>query len=169
MQAKRIIAVAVLVLIAFLIVYPPLANSSVKVALSPSSTMAVEHLYVTVEEIRAHRADTREPEGWFVVSNQTTDVDLAAVDSTQTVGLGQVSLGQYDMIRVRIANATAIVNNTSKRVQLVTTVFSVPVSFLVRLGAESLVTLKVAPELSETPEAMTLKLSFTAATGTTAP
>jgi len=162
MRARRIIAVAVLLLVAFLIVCPPLANGGVKVTLSSSPPVGVEHLYVTIREISVHRADTREPEGWFVMTNQSRQIDLSAVNSSQTVGLGSASLGQYDMIRVRVTNATAILNNTSKRVQLPSSVFTVPFSFLVRLGVQTVIMLKVAPELEETPEAMSLRLSFTA-------
>ena len=149
-------------LVAFLILYPPLANSSVRVALSPSSRLAVEHLYVTIEQISAHRADTREPDGWFLVSNQSSLIDLAAVNSTQTAGLGLISLGQYDVIRVRIANATAFVNNTSKRVELPSSVFSVPVSFTVGLGMQAVVMLEVVSHLEAKQEPLTLDLAFTA-------
>jgi len=162
MRAKQIVAVVVLLSVTFLIVYPPLANSNVKIAASSSSPVDAEHLYLTIGEISAHRADTREPSGWFTVANQSSRIDLAAVNSTQTIALGSVSLGQYDMIRVRIANATAIVNNTSKRVQLPFTLFTIPVSFLVQLGAQTAVALKIIPELQETPEVFSLKLSFTA-------
>jgi len=161
MRAMRVIAVAVLLIVAFLIVYPPLANGGVNVVMSSSSRVTVEHLYVTIGEIRAHRADTREPEGWFMMSNQSSQVDLAAVNSTQIAGLGQVPLGQYDMIRLRITNATAVVNDTSKRVQLPSNVFTVQVSFLARLGVQTVITMKVVPELQETPELITLSLSFT--------
>ena len=161
MRAKRIIAIAVLLIVAFLIMYPPLANGSVKVAVSPTSRVTVEHLYVTIGEISAHRADTREPEGWFMMSNQSSQVDLAAANSTQIAALGEVPLGQYDTIRLRVTNATAVVNDTSKRVQLPSNVFTVPVSFLVRLGVQTVVMMKVVPELQETPELMTLSLSFT--------
>ena len=160
MRAKRVIAIFVLGLVAFLIVYPPLANSSVKVAVTPSSGVAVEHLYVTVEEISAHRADTREPEGWFLLSNQSSVIDLAMLNSTQTTSLGSLSLGQYDMIRIRVTNATAFVNNTSKSVQLQLGVFTVPSSFTVRLGQQTAVVLNVTPDLEITPEKLTLDLSF---------
>jgi hypothetical protein len=162
MQAKRVVAVAVLLVIAFLIVFPPLVNGSVKIALSSSSSVAVEHLYLTIREIKAHRADTHEPEGWFSVTNASTQVDLAVASSTETIALGSLSLGQYDSVRLEVTNATAVVNATSKPVQLTSRVFTVPVSFLVRLGAQTVIMLKVVPELQVTAEIVTLKLSFTA-------
>lgn len=162
MRGKRTIAIAVLVLVAFLIAYPPLASGSVKVALSPSSHLPVEHLYVIIGEISAHRADTREPEGWFLMSKGSNTIDLAEANSTQTATLASISLGQYDMIRVTITNATAFVNNTSKTVQLPSSVFTIPVSLLVRLGVQTVIVLKVTSELQMKPEATTLVLSFTA-------
>jgi hypothetical protein len=161
MQARRVVAVAVLLVIAFLIVFPPLVNSSVKITLSSSSSVPVEHLYLTIREIKAHRADTREPEGWFSVTNASTQVDLAVANSTETIALGSLSLGQYDSVRLEITNATAVVNATLKSVQLTSRVFTVPVSFFVRLGAQTAVMLKVAPELLVTADVMNLKLSFT--------
>jgi len=162
MRAKQILALVVLLLVAFLIVYPPLANGNVKIAASSSSPVDVEHLYLTISEISAHRTDTREPSGWFTVTNQSSRIDLASVNSTQTIGLGSVSVGQYDMVRVRITNATAVANSTSKRVQLPSTVFTIPVSFLVQLGPQTVVRLKIVPDVQETPEVITLRLSFTA-------
>jgi len=163
MRAKRILAVAVLLVIAFLIVFPPLMNGGVKMALSSSSAVAVEHLYVTLGTISAHRSDTPDPSGWFSVTNASTEVDLAAVNMTETVALGSVPLGEYDTVRLTVVNATAIINNTSKKVHLEAAVFTIPVSFLVRFGVQTAIMLKVAPELQEAADTVNLKLSFTAA------
>lgn len=168
MRAKRVLAVGVLLVVAFLIAFPPLANGGVKITLSSPSSVRVEHLYITIGEISAHRADTLQPSGWFSVTNRSSRIDLAVVNSSETVALGFLSLGQYDTIRVRITNATAILNNTSKSVQLASTVFTVTVSFLVRFGVQTAIMLKVVPELQETPNVMNLRLSFTAAGVTSA-
>jgi hypothetical protein len=162
MQAKRVIAVAVLVIIAFLIVFPPLASGGVKIALSSSSAVPAEHLYVTVRGIRAHRADTKDPGGWVSITNTSTLVDLAVVNSSETVALGSLSLGQYDRVSVEVTNATAVVNSTSRPVQLASSLFTVPVAFLVRFGLQTSIMLKAAPELQESPKTMSLSLSFTA-------
>ena len=162
MRPKQILAIAVLLFIAFLIVYPPLASSSVAVALSPSSNLTAEHVYVTIAEINAHRADTREPSGWSSVSNKTIQVDLAAVNSTQSVALGSLPLGQYDSIRIRISNATVVVNGTSKKAQLNSNVFTAPASFMIQLGAQAHVLFKVTSSLDESTGTATLDLSFIA-------
>ena len=162
MRPKQILAIAVLLFVAFLIVYPPLASSSVAVALSPSSNLTAEHVYVTIAEISAHRADTLEPSGWSSVSNKTIEVDLAVVNSTQSVALGSLPLGQYDSIRIRISNATAVVNGASKKVQLSSNVFTASVSFMVQLGAQAHVLLKVTSGLDESTGSTTLNLSFNA-------
>jgi len=166
MRAKRIIAIIMLVVIGFLIVFPPLASGGVKISSSSNAILAAEHVYVTIGEISAHRADTLEPSGWFSISNTSTNIDLALVDSSVTVALGSLPLGEYDTIRVTLTNATAIINDTSRKVQLESTVFTIPASFLVRFGAETSVALKIAPELQTAPDTVTLKLSFTALPGT---
>jgi hypothetical protein len=162
MQAKRAIAVAVLVIIAFLIVFPPLANGSVKIGLSSSSAVPVEHLYVTIRGIRAHRSDTKDPRGWVSITNTSTVVDLAVVNSSETVGLGSLSLGEYDIMSVEVTNATAVANGTSRPVQLTSRLFTVPVTFLVGFGSQTSIMLKAAPELQESANAISLRLSFTA-------
>jgi hypothetical protein len=85
------------------------------------------------------------------------------------IGLGTLSLGQYDTVRITVTNATMLVNNTSEKVQLSSSVFTVPVSFLVPFGREATIVLKVASVLDTgcktcgvTQEVATLKLSFTA-------
>jgi len=163
MRAKRILAVAVLLVIAFLIVFPPLMNAGVKMVLSSSSAVAAEHLYATVGKISAHRSDTSDPSGWFSVTNTSTEVDLTAVNVTVTVALGSLPLGEYDTVRLTVINATAIINSTSKKVHLETAVFTIPVSFLVQFGVQAAIMLKVAPELQEGADTVNLRLSFTAA------
>jgi len=160
MRAKRIVAIAVLLFVAFMVVYPPLASSAVAVALSPSSSLPMEHLYVTIVEVSGHRADTAQPSGWLSISNKSVQVDLAATNSSQLIGLGIVSLGEYDMIRVRISNATAVVDGASKGVQLSSGVFTVSVPFLVRLGMQADVLLRVESNVDESSGGPVLDLVF---------
>ena len=160
MRAKQIVAIAVLLFVAFLVVYPPLASSTVAVVLSPSSSLPVEHLYVTIVEVSGHRADTAHPSGWSSISNKSVQVDLAAANSSQLIGLGVVSLGEYDMIRVRISNATTVADGMSKGVQLSSGVFTVSVPFLVRLGMQADVLLRVESTLDESSGSPILDLVF---------
>lgn len=163
MRAKRIVAVVVLVVIAFLIVFPPLSSGGVRITSSSSTSVPAEHLYVTVGEISAHRADTREPSGWFSITNKSSIIDLA-LNASETIALGSLPLGEYDIVRVTVTNATVMVNGTSRTVQLESRVFTIPVSFLVRFGVQTPIMLKIAPELQGAPDAATLRLSFTAVT-----
>lgn len=162
MQAKRVVGVAILLVIAFIIVLPPLASGSVKISLSSSSPVPVEHLYVTIGGIKAHSAHTLEPGGWSSVANTSAQVDLAVVNSSMTVALGFLSLGEYDAISVEVTDVTAVLNGTSRPVELASRWFTVSVSFLVGLGAQTTIMVKVVPELQETPDVMNLRLSFTA-------
>ena len=164
MRAKRIVAVIVLLVVAFLIVFPPLANGGVRVTLSSTAPVHADHLYLTLGEISAHRIDISGPSAWQVISNKSILVDLTMANMTKTVALGTLPLGQYETIRVKVTNATMIVNGASQRIQLDSSVFAIPVSFLARLGTDAVVTLRVAPEVQESTDGVTLKLSFTAAT-----
>ncbi len=163
MRKKQIIATCVLLLVAFLVVFPPLASGSVTVALSSSSSVPAEHVYVTIETISAHRADTREPSGWFLVSNRSVRVDLAVANLSQAIGLGSLSLGEYDTIKLKITNATMVVNNTFKNLQLGYEDFTVSVSFFIQLGSKVSVLLSVISDIEEeTGGGPTLTLTFSA-------
>lgn len=119
-------------------------------------------MYLTIREIGAHRAGTSEPSGWSLVTNASRQMDLTIVNASQTAALGSLPLGEYDTVRVRVTNATVIVNNTSKQARLASSVFTIPVAFLVQFGAETPVMLKVTAALEDTPDGPTLELSFTA-------
>lgn len=76
MRAKQIVAVAVLLAVALLIVFPPLLNGGAKVTLSSTTSVHADHVYVTIGEISAHRADISGPSAWQSISNKSTRVDL---------------------------------------------------------------------------------------------
>jgi hypothetical protein len=162
MRAKQIVAVVVLLIVAFLIVFPPLLNGRVRVTLSSTTSIHADHVYVTIGEISAHRADITGLSGWQSISNKSTRVDLTLANTSETVGLGTLSLGQYETVRVKVTNATVIINGTSRKVQLESSVFTIPFSFLARFGADTVIILKVSPEVQETSGGVNLKLSFTA-------
>jgi hypothetical protein len=161
MRAKQIVAVIVLVIVALLIVVPPLLNGGVKMTLSSTTSVNVDHLYITIGEVSARRTDLSGTSAWQSISNKTTIVDLTMANISETVALGNLPLGQYDTVRVRVTNATAIINGTSQNVQLESRVFSISVSFLTQFGTSTLITLKVSPEIEKTTDRVTLKLSFT--------
>ena len=161
MQAKRIIAVIVLLVVAFLIVFPPLANGGVRVTLSSSPPVNADRVNVTIGEISAHRIDISGPSAWQTISNESILVDLTAANMNEMIAVGSLPLGQYETIRVRVTNATAVVNGTSRRVQLESSVFTIAAPFLIRFGTETLIILKVAPEVQPTTDGVNLKLTFT--------
>jgi hypothetical protein len=163
MRAKQIVAVVVLLIVAFLIVFPPLLNSHVRVTLSSTTPVHADHVYVTIGEISAHRADISGLSGWQSISNMSTRIDLTLANTSETVGLGTLSLGQYETVRVKVTNATVIINGTSQKVQLESSEFTIPFSFLTKFGVDTVIILKVTPEVQETSGVVNLKLSFTAA------
>ena len=169
MRAKQIVAVIVLLVVALLIVVPPFLNGGAKMTLSSTTSVNADHLYVTIGEISAHRTDLSGTSAWQSVSNMSTVVDLTLANMSETVALGNLPLGQYDTVRVRVTNATVIINGTSQKVQLDSRLFTVPVSFLAQFGASTVITLKVSPEIQKTTDGVTLKLSFTGVSGNPSP
>jgi hypothetical protein len=163
MRAKQIVAVIVLLVVAFLIVVPPLLNGGVKVTLSSTTSVHADHVYVTIGEISAHRTDISGSSAWQSISNESTRVDLTLSNVSETVGLGSLALGQYETVRVKVTNATVIINGTSQKVQLESSLFTIPISFLTRFGADTVITLRVSAEVQQTSGGVNLKLSFTAA------
>jgi len=160
MRAKQIVAVAVLLVIALLLVFPPLLNGSAKVTLSWATSVHADHVYVTIGEISAHRADISGLSAWQSISNKSSRVDLALASTSETIASGTLPLGEYETVRVKVTNATVIINGTSQRVQLESSVFTIPFSFLTRFGTDSVIMLKVAPEVQEISGGVNLKLVF---------
>jgi hypothetical protein len=169
MRAKQIVAVIVLLIVASLIVVPPLLNGGVKVNLSSTTSVHAEHLYVTIGEISAHRTDISGSSAWQSISNKSTVVDLTLSNMSETIALGSLPLGQYETVRVTVTNATVILNGTSQKVQLESRVFTIPVSFLTRLGTNTVIMLNVSPEIQETTGGVSLRLSFTAVPASPSP
>ena len=161
MRGKQIVAVAVLLVVALLLVFPPLLNGGAKVTLSSATSVHADHVYVTIGEISAHRADISGPSAWQSISNKSIRVDLTLTNMSETVALGTLPLGQYETVRVRVTNATVIINGTSQKVQLESRVFTIPVSFLTQFGTSTVIMLKVSPEVQVTADGVNLKLSFT--------
>lgn len=161
MRAKQIVAVIVLLAVVLLIIVPPLLNGGVKVTMSSTASVRADHLYVTIGEISAQRADLSGSSAWQSISNQSTVLDLTLTNMSETVALGSLPLGQYETVRVIVTNATAIINGTSQRVQLESRVFTIPVSFLTQFGTSTVIMLKISPEVQETTDGVNLKLSFT--------
>ena len=169
MRARQIVAVIVLLVVALLIVVPPFLNGGAKMTLSSTTSVNADHLYVTIGEISAHRMDLSGTSAWQSVSNMSTVVDLTLANMSETVALGNLPLGQYDTVRVRVTNATVIINGTSQKVQLDSRLFTIPVSFLAQFGASTVITLKVSPEIQKTTDGVTLKLSFTGVSANPSP
>jgi hypothetical protein len=55
-----------------------------------------------------------------------------------------------------------IINGTSKKVQLESSVYAIPSSFVTGFGSDTVITLKVSTGVEETSGGVNLKLSFSA-------
>ena len=169
MRAKQVVAIVVLLMVALLIVVPPLLNGGTKITLSSTTSVNADHVYVTIGEVSAHRIDLSGTSAWQSISNKSTVVDVTVANISETIALGSLPLGQYDTVRVRVTNATVIINGTSQRVQLESRVFSIPISFLTQFGTSTAITLKVSPVIEKSTNGVTLRLSFTGAPANSSP
>ena len=169
MRAKQVVAVAVLVVVALLLVFPPLLSGGAEVTLLSTTSVQADHVYVTIGEISAHRADISGPSAWQSISNKSTRVDLALANISETVALGTLPLGEYETVRVKVTNATVIINGTSRKVELESSVFTIPFSFLTRFGTNTVIVLKVTPDVQEITGGVTLRLAFSAVPPSSSP
>ncbi len=151
MVVKQVAASISLALVILIIVVPTLLNGQIQVQIRPDARgEMLQSLNVTITEVSAHRAGLPEASGWVVISNETRTFDILKVANLTTdLAAGSLSLGRYDMLRLFITNATALVNGTKVRVELPTTVVDIPISFDSRLRIETVLLVKVTGELKK--------------------
>jgi glucokinase len=80
-----------------------------------------------------------------LIVNQTQTLDLVSLQSTTfPFGKGQVSLGNYDGVRMDISNVTWVFNKTSTKLQLQLSEVDLTVDFTVQTGKQLPVTVTLS-------------------------
>jgi hypothetical protein len=151
MVIKQVVAAASIALVVLMVVAPPLLVGQIAVQIRPNPAGdLLQSLNITVTEISAHRSGMPETTGWVTMSNETRTLDLLRIANiTEHLVSGTLSLGRYDRIRLFVANATALVNGTSTRVELPQVIVDIPVVFDSRYGINTTILVAITGQLGK--------------------
>ena len=142
MNSKQIVAVVGILALLAVIVYPALSTGPVSITVGSMRGEKADHIFVTIDDVWAHRAGQVSPEGWELISNQSQTVDLVALsNSSATLGKGTLSVAKYDMVRVDVSNVTWVYNKTSTQLQVESSQIPTNVEFTIVSGKETVIAL----------------------------
>lgn len=142
MNSKQIVAVVSAIALVVMLAYPALSTGSVSILIRSTKIEDADHVYVTVGNVWVHRVGQPSSDGWELVSNQSLTVDLVSLENTTvTFAKEQVSLGNYDGVRLGISNATWVFNKTTTRPSIELPQLRTKLEFTVQAGRESTITL----------------------------
>lgn len=158
MTAKRIVAVFLTCIILFLLVYPSIGSGTIllRIRNTPVKTeQTVEQIYVTYKLVMAHPSNMGNDSGWRVVANETRRLELVALTNTTELLLqSRLTAGKYNMIKIQITNASAIVNGTEVKLEVPPKDVMITVEFTLRIDRETTILLDFQ---SNYQEILTLK------------
>jgi len=158
MTAKRIAAVFLICVILFLLIYPSIGSGTVilKVRSTPVTTEpSVERIYVTCKLVMAHPSNVANNSGWRVLANETRRLELVALaNTTELFAESRLAAGKYDMIKIQITNASAIINGTEVELEAPPKDVMITVEFTLRIDRETTILLDLQ---SNYQEILTLK------------
>lgn len=164
MIKRQIVAAASLIAVFLLFTYPSFATGSLSVKLTAQSEGNMEHLYVTFTSVMVHKAGVGENVGWVTLFNRTATIDILTVRNvTDLLAQGRISVGNYDRLRLTISNATGVLNGTSRNIELPSTQFTVPITFTMSAGSETIVVITMTARVQEEGGNLTMSPLFTAA------
>jgi hypothetical protein len=113
---RRVIFVAVLVVVLVITLAPSLTQGTIKVHIYGLTTQGViDHLYVKFANLQFHTYGFGFGDGWVSVNETTPTIDLIPITSQflpQIVASAQITSGRYDAIRLSMTNSTALVGIT---------------------------------------------------------
>ncbi len=147
MNSKQVVAAIGIVVLLAVVVYPALTTSTVSVLVRSAKIEKADHVYVTVDNVWAHRAGQTSDVGWELISNQTKTIDLVSLANSQTnLGNGQVTVANYDAVRIGISNVTWVFNKTTSDLSVQSPELPANLDFTVKAGQETTITLTLTGE-----------------------
>lgn len=150
MNSKQIVAAISVVALLVILVYPALSAGAVGVQIRSSKMEKADHVFVTIGGVWVHRSGQSGSEGWQLISNQSQTVDLVTLENTTTLfGKGQISLGDYDTVRMEISNITWVFNKTTTNLEVESSQIQSNLDFTVQAGRETIITLVLAGQQQE--------------------
>jgi len=149
-NSKQIVAAISVVALLVILVYPALAAGAVGVQIRSSKMEKADYVFVTIGGVWVHRSGQSESEGWQLISNQSQTLDLVTLENTTTLfGKGQISLGDYDTVRMEISNITWVFNKTTTNLEVESSQIQSNLDFTVQAGRETIITLVLTGQHQE--------------------
>ncbi len=141
MAAKRIVAVFLIGVILFLLVYPSIGSGTLLLRIRnvPVETeQTLERVYVTYKLVMAHLSNVENNSGWRVIANETRRFELLGLtDMTELFAQSRLSVGKYNMIRIQITNASAVINGTEVSLEVPPKDVMIGIEFTLRMDKET--------------------------------
>ncbi len=145
MNSKQVVAAISVVALLVILVYPTFATGTISVQVRSTMVDKADHVYVTFTRMWAHQKGQPDPGAWKLVFNQSQTVDLVSVEnSAKVLTKGQVSVFNYDMIRLEISNVTWVFNKTTTNLPTEASQLSTNLDFTIIAGKESSITMIVS-------------------------
>lgn len=142
MNSKQIVAAVSAVALLVILVYPALVSGTATVQIRSEKIDKADHVYITIGNVWAHRSGQSGSEGWQLIYNQSRTVDLISLENTSMLfGKGQISLGDYDTVRMGIFNVTWVFNGTTKGLEVESSQIQSNLDFTVQAGREAIITI----------------------------
>jgi len=166
-NSKRIVAAILLVIVAAMIIYPPLSTGDVSIEFTSKGSGSANHLYVTISLIELHEAGVNNSTGWNRVSNATVTLDLVDSNSLAHAGVkGTVHTGHYDAISIAVNSATLVIGSNETALALSTELYATNIPLIVKTQSMSAVTVEFSFDIREITSTNTLSLVLKAFSST---
>jgi hypothetical protein len=113
---RRVLFVAVLVVVLVIALAPSITQGTVKVHVyGLTAPGIIDHLYVKFTSLQFHTYGFGFGMGWVSVNESMPTIDLIPVPTRflpQIVASAQITSGRYDAIRLFMTNSTALIGTT---------------------------------------------------------
>lgn len=161
MMFKRLVSIAMLLIVTALIAYPLTSQGTLTIKVTNSSKDGVEHLYVRCSTLMAHFAEEHPSSGWVSTSDKTMDFDLTTLyKSTEVYASVKLPIGQYDKLKLKIFNSTAVIKGSEISLLFTKSDLEVPVDFSVKPNSETILQLDFNVNFRDISERHTLEPKF---------
>jgi hypothetical protein len=159
MNPRRIVAGILLIVVAAMIVYPPLSTGAVSLKLVGKGVGAADHLYITIDLIELHEEGADNRTGWNRISNKTITLDLMNPKSpADSIVKGTLHTGRYDTVSIHIASASLVTGSNQTILALRSEQYFAKISLVLKTFSESTITVQLNSDVTEAVRTGTLNL-----------
>ena len=132
MNSKQVVAAVSAIILLVIVIYPALSSGSLSISLKSASIANADHVYVRIDDVWGHRVGQSQSQGWELLLNTTTTVDLVSLVTSPDVIKGNAPVASYDSLRLDVSNVTWVYNGTSTNLQLESRQLSSSIDFTVK-------------------------------------